>query len=343
MYKQVDNLKSKLDIVNIFPIFSKTLAQNYTKNPIIEELPFPSNKICGILYKGDTSTSFALNSGRTPEMRNFDCMHELIHYFFHDIKQCQRICCDEQRNGGRIEQDTYIEWQANEGAAQFLVPYQTFIPDYIRESQLHARDPLLTRDDICKILAPRYFVSPKVISNRIDSLNYEIYQFLHGTPIFEIVPLSKTKLKDIGWSLTHEKTYCRTCCSPIGKDHNFCQVCGVQLDDGHALHKLGKINRGAGYMTYQGVELKESGQVKECPQCKNEEHLKDANFCMICGKPVINRCTFAIDENVSSAYIQCSHDEPLPGNARFCPYCGCKTTFYANGVLSAYNSDDLPF
>ena len=258
LYQQVDRLKLQLDVVNTFPIFSKILAQNYTKNPNIEELPFPSNKICGILYKGDTSTSFALNSGRTPEMRNFDCMHELIHYFFHDIKYCQRICCDDQRNGGRIEQDTYIEWQANEGAAQFLVPYQTFIPDYIQESRLHARDSLLTQDDLCKILAPRYFVSPKVISNRIDSLNYEIYQFLNGTPISKIVPLSKTKLRTIRWSFTHEKTYCRNCCSPVDKGLKFCQVCGVQLDNGHPLHKLGKINRGAGYMIYPGAELKKS-------------------------------------------------------------------------------------
>ena len=116
----------------------------------------------------------------------------------------------------------------------------------------------------------------------------------------------------------------------------FCPICGANSS---SICYRGKDDAG---MIYSGAELKESGQAKECLQCKNEEHLADAEFCMVCGKPIINRCISAIDQNVPIGYEQCSHGEPLPGNARFCPYCGSKTTFYQHGVLLAYDDDMLP-
>ena len=338
LYHQIEQLRQRIGIRYPPPYDSRALCTKaFGLN--LDYLDLRTHKLRGMSHI--PSRSVVIDIKRTPEEQNFHCMHEVMHHMFHQDMGTKIYSSYEET---QADQNPFIEWQANEGAAQFLVPYQAFIPDYIQESRLHAHDSLLTQDGLCKILAPHYFVSPKVISNRIDSLNYEIYQFLHGTPIPQIILLSKTKLKGIGWSLTHEKTYCRTCCSPIEKDYIFCQVCGTQLDDGHPLHKLGKINRGAGYMIYSGAELKESGQAKECLQCKNEEHLADAEFCMICGKPVINRCTSAIDQSVPNEYWQCSHNEPLPGNARYCPYCGSKTTFYVQGILFAYNDDDvLPF
>ncbi len=61
------------------------IVQRHVKNPKLEYVPFPTTKICGILYKGDRSTAIALNDKHTKAMQNFDCMHELIHYFLHDI------------------------------------------------------------------------------------------------------------------------------------------------------------------------------------------------------------------------------------------------------------------
>lgn len=98
-------------------------------------------------------------------------------------------------------------------------------------------------------------------------------------------------------------------------------------------------------MAWLGVALNENMRVKVCPVCKNEEHVSDAEFCMICGKPVINQCTFALQVDVPIEYHQCTHLEPLPGNARYCPYCGSESTFLENGLLSPWDepSTPLPF
>ena len=333
LYCQIERLRQRVEAGYSFPYNSKTLCTNFF-GLNLDSLDLRTHKLRGMSHI--PSRSVVIDSKKTPEEQNFYCMHEIMHHIFHQNMGTKIYSSYEET---QADQNPFIEWQANEGAAQFLVPYQIFIPDYVRLSRLHARDSFLTQADLCKILAPHYFVSPKVISNRIDSLNYEIYQFLHGVSISKIVLLSKTKLKSIGWSLTHDKTYCRNCCAPVDVDCNFCKICGVQLNDGHPFHKLEKINRGAGYMIYPSVELKESGQIKECLQCKNEEHLEDAEFCIICGKPIINRCTSAIDQDTPDEYWQCRHNEPLPSNARYCPYCGHETTFYKYGVLLAYDGD----
>lgn len=128
----------------------------------------------------------------------------------------------------------------------------------------------------------------------------------------------------------------------------FCPICGsltTLLRIGDDI-KMGRV--------YDSIELKTTGEVKECPICKNEEFVKGGAYCMICGKPAINQCTFALADNVPCEYNQCSHDEPLPGNARYCPYCGNKTTFFKEGLLLPYDqvqqedscsdtSDELPF
>lgn len=124
--------------------------------------------------------------------------------------------------------------------------------------------------------------------------------------------------------------FCKTCSSIFAiKNAKYCPVCGTQA----ALLKLG----GEEIMgcTYPHIELNENGRVKECPICGNEEHLEDSIFCMICGKPSVNRCTFAISKDYDDG--GCEHCEPLPGNARYCPYCGNKTTFLEANLLQEWN------
>lgn len=341
LYGHVDTLRKHLtsSLGLSFPINAKAMAMSCTNNLIIKEIPFQSDKICGILYRGNNSTSIALNAQRSPQMQNFDCMHELIHYFFHDINFCQRICSDENGTSGKIEQDTYIEWQANEGSAQFLVPYQEFIPAYVSLSRKHAHN-MLSTVDVCDILAGRFYVSQKVILNRIDSLNYEIYNYLHGVPLSKVPLRSKGKLKKNGWDLQHKKDYCRICLSPVGSEHLFCCICGNPLTDGDFWGRMKYTNTGAGYMIYPGVKLNEQGQTRQCLLCKNEEHVNGAKYCMICGKPAINQCTYAIidSDQVSCYGDQCRHQEALPGNARFCPYCGSQTTFLEADLLTVWDA-----
>lgn len=194
LYRQVDALKKELQSLYVFNatgIDSKGLAYQCVNNLAIREIPFDNTKICGILYKGDRKTAIGLNVNRTPEMQNFDCMHELIHYFFHDICYCQCICSDEQ-SGEYIQQDRIQEWQANEGAAQFLVPYQDFIPRFTK---------LLNSGvtGVQSILAEYYNVTTQVINIRMDSLAYEINQYQEGVRLdcLELLSRNQRKLRGI--------------------------------------------------------------------------------------------------------------------------------------------------
>ncbi len=94
---------------------------------------------------------------------------------------------------------------------------------------------------------------------------------------------------------------------------------------------------------YISVKTDLTGHVLECPNCHNEEFPKNSEYCMICGKITVNRCTFAAQDDVPDYIEQCRHTEPLTGNARYCPYCGTKATFLTNGILKSWeqSQDDL--
>lgn len=191
LYEYVDGLRKAIcGTSNVFPINSKELAARCIRNLLLEEIVFSNTDICGILYKRDHSASIALNARRSVEIQNFDCAHELIHYFFHDIDYGPRICSD--RDGNSISQDAYIEWQANEGAAQLLMPYQDFIPRFL---SMISPSLSVTNFHAVEDLARYYFVSSAVIGVRIKLLSYEIDQYRNGCPVNQIQLLSKRQLE----------------------------------------------------------------------------------------------------------------------------------------------------
>lgn len=136
------------------------------------------------------------------------------------------------------------------------------------------------------------------------------------------------------------KKKCNNCgygfISKLGKR---CPICGA------------KLIWGDGNMIYDGFELNDYGRACTCPICGNEE-IEDGNYCKICGVYIINKCT-----NEDGGYDSCGHI--ADGNARFCIYCGCDTTFFKNGLLKPWDettakdndnevaavedTDDLPF
>jgi Zn-dependent peptidase ImmA (M78 family) len=191
IYRTVNYLKCSLKL-NSYPLNSKKILQRFCKNLTIECLPFVTSDICGILYKGDTSTSIGLNQNRSEDQQNFDCMHEGIHYFSHDISYCKCVCSEKNI----ISQESSIEYQANEGAAQCLVPYERFIPEI---SNLY--DDAMSSDEIdffIAKLAQKYHVTSAVISVRLQSLKYEIWQYMSGTAIKHLRILSDRHQKQEG-------------------------------------------------------------------------------------------------------------------------------------------------
>ena len=190
IYRTINRLRYALGISS-YPINAKAIVQSCCKSPEIEYLDFDTNDICGILYKGDVSTTVALNRNRSVSQQNFDCMHEGIHYFSHDISYCKCVCSEKV-----IKQERSIEYQANEGAAQLLVPYELFVPEV---TDLF-REDMSSFDIDVRIaeLARRYGVTDAVIAVRLRSLKYEISQYFSGIPVEKIRLLSDTRQRQEG-------------------------------------------------------------------------------------------------------------------------------------------------
>lgn len=141
-------------------------------------------------------------------------------------------------------------------------------------------------------------------------------------------------------NFVHSTLYSKTClkCKVffIYENLNFCPNCGNS--------KLYIGKRGESYnMIYPGIEVNENGRaIKRCPLCDNEEINHNGNYCSVCSAYLVNECS-------NDDYDRGSCDT-LPGNARYCIYCGSKSTFYLNGFLldwdhspKIYAPDSLPF
>lgn len=115
----------------------------------------------------------------------------------------------------------------------------------------------------------------------------------------------------------YTKTVCRNCNAFFYTRHRkYCPICGSK----NTL-EWGNGNK----MEYPLLETYQNGKLAECPVCKNEETDIEGDFCQICGTNLVNKCS----DNC--------HSEPLPSNARYCPICGEKSTFYTLGILSDWN------
>ena len=128
------------------------------------------------------------------------------------------------------------------------------------------------------------------------------------------------------------KKHCKTCgASMIQRCGKYCPICGTKT-----------IQWGDGNMKYTKLDTYETGKLKECPICHNEETNIEGQYCQICGVQLVNYCS---NDN-------CSHCEVLPSNARYCPVCGASSTFYTFNILKSWNyrndaqtllPDDIPF
>lgn len=154
----------------------------------IDFAPFTSDSIRG--FSIPKENIIVLNASRNELERNFDCGHEFIHLTKHKSFNFPTFTCLDEILHPR--QDSYLEWQANEGAAELLVPYKDFIPTFckgIKDCKSYQDYEALK-----KILAFSYKVPYRVIHLRIENLKYEIYQYEKGVGIDDLEILSRTQL-----------------------------------------------------------------------------------------------------------------------------------------------------
>jgi Zn-dependent peptidase ImmA (M78 family) len=123
------------------------------------------------------------------------------------------------------------------------------------------------------------------------------------------------------------KYYCSECkgeFKTVSAKH--CSICGSEK-----IVKSFRKKRSENIMIYTGYDVDKNGKATICPRCGNEE-IVNGEFCKICGTHIINRCTNADGNN---------YQEPcgitVDGNARYCPNCGCITTFFQDKLLKPWN------
>lgn len=204
LYKEIDSLRSYIGITpESYPIDTVSLCCARDDFEI-GEWSFKTKGLKGILLTCDGLNAIMLDANQSTEEKNFFCTHELIHSALHRDLGIKAFNCFERT---LPQQDSAIEWQANEGAAELLVPYSDFIPSFVQllHEQKSCGDSYLC---IRSLLAEKYHVSYQVIYNRIENLRYEIDQYIQGVDINQIMLLSKRKQTNLGIITTNYNAMC---------------------------------------------------------------------------------------------------------------------------------------
>lgn len=142
-----------------------------------------------------------LNSSRNKAERNFDCAHEFMHVTKHKNENFQTFNCFDNL---RPQQSPFLEWQANEGAAEMLVPYKMFIPMFCES--ISNCETYADYYSFLEFLSCIFNVPIAVIELRVDNLKYEIHQYENGCDINHIRLLSNKKQAQRGIHITSYNT-----------------------------------------------------------------------------------------------------------------------------------------
>lgn len=144
---------------------------------------FETDGFCGAAFVGDTTDTIVLNSLRSTAEQNFDCGHEVIHLTKHRDRNDGMFNCFSKG------QDSFLEWEANEGAAEFIVSNKIFIPDVASAYPYFSSYSSII--SFKHDMVQKYHATSAMIDFRLESLKYEIYQYLNGVTLDDIAYLSR--------------------------------------------------------------------------------------------------------------------------------------------------------
>lgn len=187
LYKYVDRIREVYGLSNID--YGMDISDLRFIDPTIhvETHCFSTTGFGAAIFFGDKMDTIILNTQRNSQEQGFDFRHELLHKHKH-------------RKNGKLsyncfttQQDSFIEWEANEGAAEMMIPYRIFISDVAE-----AYPTFMTSSDIHifkRKMQQKYNVTPAMIELRLKNLKYEIWQCVNNVPMDEIEILSGKELE----------------------------------------------------------------------------------------------------------------------------------------------------
>lgn len=167
LYQLVSNLRNQFKItfsdypLNIFKFCSRI------DNVEIITVPFYTRDLRGMVSLADNvkeNNVILVNCNKSFVEQNFHGFHELMHIPTAD-KPGTVLKCYEQV---KPNQDSYLEWLANEGAAEFVVPYKIILP-IIKDNYPKLIEGFGTWE-FCNVIAPpiscnsyRYAISSRLL------------------------------------------------------------------------------------------------------------------------------------------------------------------------------------
>lgn len=228
--------------------------------------------------------------------------HELGHAVLNHLKDNE--CLRLFRSQLTDDEYDYLEAEADYFAALLLVPHVPLARYKVSQKLIM---------DLCKISKPaasrRYkeYIHWKRNLSAKDEYDGFIFKYYYT------------------FMYKHKCKYCDA--HVIQRYGDFCPICGNK-----------SLQWGDGNMKYEKLETHKNNKLKLCPICKNEETDIEGDFCQICSVQLINRCD-------NRGGDQCYEDTPcgqvLDSNARYCPKCGTRSTFFNDDILKAWNHYSL--
>lgn len=236
----------------------------------------------------------------------FTIAHELGHILLGHLND-SRLEIDR----GGIDNDLYYEFenQADVFAGNFLAP-----PILIHEKLKSYSFPFV-ESTICNT-----FHISNASTKYYRMKDYKLWQEMN--PIEDELHLLERCQKSMHYHRCNN-------CKSVSYVPNvlYCEVCGAQ-------NNFNRF-RGGEEMIYSKIELDKNNKPHMCPTCKNEILFDFGEYCQICGTPIYNNCEDALYNELNSS----CNGYKLTGDARYCPYCGSKTTYLTSGLLKPYKDE----
>lgn len=177
--RRMDAMRRKYGIRGPFDPYAFARAQGIT----VTLHRFSDSRLRGILVHTGGRCGVILGAHLTSAGRRVTLAHELVHYELHRGESTATF------------RDSPDEYQADEGAAELLMPYRDFIPRASALRRRYLKDPT----GALRMLAARYKLDLETVRRRLVSLEREILLYRHGTPLSDIVPLSfREKAREAG-------------------------------------------------------------------------------------------------------------------------------------------------
>ena len=161
----------------------------------VASLAFRSPALRGMCSPGKSGEPdvILLSARLSARERGFYAAHEWVHLCCHREKINTPFRCREY---GRPRQDSYLEWQANEGAAEIVMPWRQ-----VAELVLASPPDCTSRASLIRLrlrLADAFGVSDRMAAVRLESLRYELAYALGGQPLERIELLSSAEQRRRG-------------------------------------------------------------------------------------------------------------------------------------------------